>query len=261
VARNALKHGICAATVCLKSEDRPTFNLFLAEMERELQPRTVMQRILFDQIANAVWRLRRLPEAQSELFERELDLAADEEGGQTLSPAQVLAHRFSADRSNGFALMGRYEASLRNGLLRMWRQYESLKKHHATTPDDDDEPEVPREGAWSEERRAAQQKRFADRAAALRRHEPPRDEHEASIDRALWGAEQAKHDAEPGAQHEAAVDAKHGVKQSHSKPPHAAALLQKTRESMDRRCRGQRNKPIAQAARKGSTGPDGGRFG
>ena len=83
VARNALKHGICAATVCLKSEDRPTFNLFLAEMERELQPRTVMQRILFDQIANSVWRLRRLPEAQNELFERELDLAADEEGGET----------------------------------------------------------------------------------------------------------------------------------------------------------------------------------
>jgi hypothetical protein len=226
-----------------------------------------MQRILFDQIANAVWRLRRLPEAQSELFERELEFAADEEGGETLSPAQVLARRFSADRSNGFALMGRYEASLRNGLLRMWRQYESLKKHHATTPDDDDEPEVPREGAWSEERRAAQQKRFADRAAALRRHEPPRDEHEASIDRALWAGQRASDErsrgtgappvsADPGVchrqhgrgAHATGTDAARDAKETQSNPPDSAGLGQETHESADRGRRGQRNKPIVRAA-------------
>jgi hypothetical protein len=237
VARNALKHGVCAATVCLKSEDRPTFNLFLAEIERELQPRTVMQRILFDQIANSIWRLRRLPEAQAELFERELDLAADEEGGQTLSAAQVLAHRFSDDRSNGFALMQRYETSLRNGLLRMLRQYESLKKHRPTAPDDDDDPVVPREAAWSEARAAAQRQRFTDRSAALQRHEPPRDEREARIDRALWAGERADAErprgtgaapvsAAPGASdrqhgrgaHATGTEAARDAKRTHSKP-------------------------------------------
>jgi hypothetical protein len=250
VSRNALKHGICAATVCLKSEDRPTFNLFLAEIERELQPRTVMQRILFDQIAGVIWRLRRLHEAQNELFARELDLAADEDGGETLSPAQVLARRFSDDRSNGFALLGRYESSLRNGLLRMLRQYESLKKHHPSTPYADDEDAcIPREQAWSQDRAAAQRRSFDDRAAALQRHEPPRDQRQADIDKALWSMQRAKQDGGRDAT-PPATPAAGSAEQTHSKPSSTALFPRKAADSPPRAPIERRNKPTGQRPRE-----------
>src|SRR3954462_14574520 len=67
-SRNALKHGLCASTAIVTSEDAPTFAIFLAELEEELQPITIMQKTLFPQIANLIWRLRRMPEAQARIF-------------------------------------------------------------------------------------------------------------------------------------------------------------------------------------------------
>ena len=228
-SRNALKHGLCAAHACLSSEDKATFNIFIAELQQELQPRTAMQNIIFDQLVNAIWRLRRLPEAQADLFEHELHHAADDPRGQSLAPSQILARRFSDDRSNGFVLMGRYETSLRNGMLRLLRQFESLKKHHATTPyPDGQEPTVPRERAWSEEKERAQRQAFADRAAALKRHEPPRDQSEARIDQALWTCR----------------------KQTQSKPRQNRTGASETGKSADFHARRLRNEPNAPPAGK-----------
>ena len=56
---------------------------------------------------------------------------------------EVLARRFSDDPSNGFVLMGRYERSMQNGLLRMIRQFHSLQKSHPTTPHAEGERLVP----------------------------------------------------------------------------------------------------------------------
>ena len=186
-SRNALKHGLCASTVCLDSEDKPTFHLFESELEQEYQPRTAMQRILFNEIVNTIWRLRRLPTAQANLFDEELKLASEK--GETLTPEQVLARRFSEDPCNGFALMGRYETSLRSGLLRLMRQYEHQKKHHATTPyPDGEDAAVPREEsepAWTGDHLAAQKAAFEKRRRELDHHAPPRNEREATIDRAI----------------------------------------------------------------------------
>src|ERR1051326_1356828 len=68
VSQNALKHGLAATYSHLPSECPATFNTFLHELREELHPVTVMQQYLFDQIANLIWRLRRLPEAQPNLF-------------------------------------------------------------------------------------------------------------------------------------------------------------------------------------------------
>ncbi len=185
-SRNALKHGLCASTVCLASEDKPTFNLFISELEEELQPRTATQHMLFNELANVIWRLRRLPEAQADLFDHELDHAAD---GETLSPSQVLARRFSDDSSNGFILLGRYETSLRNSMLRLLRQLEQTKKNRPHTPYARDEQPVPSEGsrpaAPSEEEMRAQQECFARRKLALEHYQPPRNAYEARIDQSL----------------------------------------------------------------------------
>ena len=190
---NSLKHGLASSYACLPSEDLPTFHVAMHELRREFQPQSVVQTYLFNQIANLFWRLSRLPEAQAAIFTEELHQSADDE---TLSPAQVLARRFSAAPNNGFSTLSRYERGMHSMLLRLLRQYDLEKKRHAPGgPARGSNEPVPREEskpAWSEEQQRAQQEAFEKRRAAAARHEPPRNEHEARIDQALWLCEGKK---------------------------------------------------------------------
>ena len=201
VSRNALKHGLCARYGSrLPTECEATFGIFLREIEEDLRPTTTMQRALFPQIANLLWRLERLPQAQADIFTEELPKAARAaragKGGQTLTPAQVLARRFSDDKNNGFILLDRYERSMRNALLRLLRQFDQLAKRQL--PEDPDE-RVPREQdkpAWTIEKQKHQEETFARRENELPLHVPPRDEYEASVDLTMWRCEQARRLAE-----------------------------------------------------------------
>jgi hypothetical protein len=172
-ARNALKYGLCRTLACLPSECEATFLTFVAEMEQELRPATPLQRIAFNQIASLTWRLQRLPEAQTKIFEQELAKVDAEDrdersvdGMVQLKPSDVLARRFSDDpASNGFALLERYERGLRSQLLRLMKHYDQLQKHRATVPYDKDEPPCPPEGkqpAWTEEKARAQREWCAE---------------------------------------------------------------------------------------------------
>jgi len=136
VARNAVKHGLCATHVCLPEECKATFETHQREIEEELHPRTTFQRILCSQIVNLSWQLRKLPEAQAKLFSLERvkamrddheDPGTDEE--PTIPPCEVLARRFSDEpASNAFVLLERYERGMSNRLTRLLNQYERLKK-------------------------------------------------------------------------------------------------------------------------------------
>ncbi|MEA2736461.1 MAG: hypothetical protein QOE14_2912 [Humisphaera sp.] len=185
-SRNAIKHGLCSAHACLPGECSATYATALRELEEELQPRTTLQRSLVPHIANLIWRIDRLPQAQAKLFEEELQKCAE---GEEISAADVLARRFSDDPTrNGFLLMGRYERGLHNQLLRLLRQYDQSKKNRATHPWPVDEPPVPNEAkqpAITNEARERQQEAFARREAALDRGEPPANDHEAKMDAAI----------------------------------------------------------------------------
>jgi len=222
-AQNALKHGLCAAVAIPPCEDGPTFSMFLNELRCELKPCTVMQNILFPQIANLIWRLRRLPEAQAELFQLEFDKSVDPDApGQTFSPSQILARRFSDEPNNGFALLARYERQCQNMLMRLQRQYDRLKKE-SDHPRDNSEDRVPREyvpAAPSEAQRARQALDFERRKSESEQFVPPRNIREVHIDQSLWAmAEQRRIVAEQSA-HAAAAEAK---KRTQSKPPQNAA--------------------------------------
>src|SRR5688572_405872 len=130
-SRNAIKHGLCSTYACLEGECPAAYATFVRELEEELQPRTGMQRSLVPHIANLMWRIDRLPQAQADIFELELEKCAGRRagargraggsagaggnasaraGGETISASQVLARRFSDDPTrNGFLLIGRYE--------------------------------------------------------------------------------------------------------------------------------------------------------
>src|SRR5688572_12891056 len=113
---NALKHGLCSTYACLAGECPAAYATFVRELEDELQPRTPMQRALLPHIANLLWRIDRLPQAQAEMFEQELHKCGRSRGrrgspgpraggtkGEIMSASQVLARRFSDEpTSNGF---------------------------------------------------------------------------------------------------------------------------------------------------------------
>jgi len=222
VARNALKHGLCARYGArLPTECDATFGIFVREIEEDLRPTTTMQRAIFPQIANLLWRLERLPQAQSDIFTEELPKASRKRTGETLTPAQILARRFSDDKSNGFILLDRYERAMRNALLRLLREFDRLGKRQL--PEDPDE-RVPREGdrpAWTIEKQKHQEETFARRKEEVDLHVPPRDEYEASVDLTMWRCEQARRLAE---QRELA-------KQSQSNPPET-----RDGEALERKC-------------------------
>src|SRR5688500_3110386 len=141
-SRNALKHGMCSTSACLAGECPAAYATALREIEEELQPRTTLQRALLPLIANLLWRIDRLPQAQADLFQRELKKCGR---GKTLSASEILARRFSDEpANNGFLLMGRYERGLHGQLHRLMSRYEWLKKHRALMPPDEDEARAAR---------------------------------------------------------------------------------------------------------------------
>ena len=156
-SRNALKHGLCSPYACLEGECAATYATFVREVEEELQPRTPLQRSLVPHIANLMWRIDRLPQAQADLFQLELKRCAKRE---SLTASQVIARRFSADPSdNGFLLLGRYERGLHNQLHRLLARFDLMQRRRPTTPWPPGEPPVPDEmdrPAWTDEKLAAQ---------------------------------------------------------------------------------------------------------
>src|SRR2546423_5567258 len=140
-AQNAHRHGLCSESALLPGECQATYNIFEAELKEELRPRTALQHTLFPDLARLIWKMRRLPDAERQLFQTESQ-SPDQ------LPCSILAQAFHEEPTrNPFLLFNRYEVSTRNALLRLLRMYYYLQKHHPTTPTDPDEPAVPHERA------------------------------------------------------------------------------------------------------------------
>jgi hypothetical protein len=165
-ARNAIKHGLCSPRACLPGECPATYATFVREIEEELQPRTAMQHALIPHIANLMWRMNRLPQAQADMFDLELRKVRGRRA--PLSASEVIARRFSDDPTrNGFLLIGRYERGLHNELHRLLSRYDTMQRRRPTTPWPHDEPPVPDEmqrPAWTDEMLQRQVAAFDERA-------------------------------------------------------------------------------------------------
>jgi hypothetical protein len=165
---------LCSSYACLDGECAATYATFVREVEEELQPRTPLQRSLIPHIANLMWRIDRLPQAQADMFQLELKRCAKRE---TLTASQVIARRFSANPTdNGFLLLGRYERGLQNQLHRLLARFDLMQRRRPTTPWPHDEPPVPDEGqrpAWTDEMLRAQIAWFEQQERAKRTQSNP----------------------------------------------------------------------------------------
>ncbi len=65
VSQNALKHGMTANQIVIKSEDQADFDLHRAQILDELAPSTPIEAMLADRIASTSWRLKRAENFQN----------------------------------------------------------------------------------------------------------------------------------------------------------------------------------------------------
>lgn len=73
VAGNAIKHGILASRILLAGEDGEMFQQLLSEMGKALRPVGILEQALAEKIAAAVWKQRRLIEAETVSIELSRD--------------------------------------------------------------------------------------------------------------------------------------------------------------------------------------------
>lgn len=69
VARNAMKHGLTADEVVVVGEDTQHFTTLRNNLVDELNPTTTLEGQLVERIAINLWRLRRVPKIETEMFD------------------------------------------------------------------------------------------------------------------------------------------------------------------------------------------------
>jgi hypothetical protein len=134
VAQNALKHGLTAESVTLPGEDPQAYEAFKAQLHAELDPRSVLEWTLAEQVANKLWRLLRVPRIEAHVMRKapertqslyevihgvsEFGDDGDDEGGE---PSEFNSSwGFTCDWvSKGMDLLTRYEVALEGSVRRL----------------------------------------------------------------------------------------------------------------------------------------------
>ena len=112
VSQNALKHGLTARSVTTPDEDIQIYETFKGRLYEELDPQTVVETALTEQIANKLWRVLRVPRIEAQLMSKQplrngFPWEGDEDTESNLSFAFT-----ATNYSSAIALLTRYESSL-----------------------------------------------------------------------------------------------------------------------------------------------------
>ena len=70
-SRNALRHGLTAQTALLPTEDPEAYRRHIQQFVDEYAPATPTETQLVHEMANAAWRLNRIPFLEAELFSQD----------------------------------------------------------------------------------------------------------------------------------------------------------------------------------------------
>jgi hypothetical protein len=76
VAGNAIKHGILSSQIILAGESREEYHQLLDDMNQALHPVGILELALSEKIAAAIWKQRRLVEAETSSIELSRDLSS-----------------------------------------------------------------------------------------------------------------------------------------------------------------------------------------
>ncbi len=162
---NAIKHGILADTIVLKSELEERFHDVLEDIENELQPETPIEYTLVEKMAVARWRQLRLWGMEKAAMEYQIRQQADGVGrGENNATRASLAFCTLGGDSRSLDLIIRYDALCDRQYLRAHRRFlDNRRRHEGKTnhrlkptfesgitaePAAPTEPDPPTESAW-----------------------------------------------------------------------------------------------------------------
>jgi hypothetical protein len=96
--RNAMRHGLTAATVVTAIEDSQEFEQFAAAIRADYQPVSTVEHELVTRLASLLWRLRRSTLIETNLFQLQGRLVIEQKlgvpvGSETTSPGMEILYR------------------------------------------------------------------------------------------------------------------------------------------------------------------------
>jgi hypothetical protein len=143
-SRNALKHGLRAQNPVLPDENAEDFHVLVGELEDQFQPQTAIEWTLLRQLADAEWRMRRVPCLEAGLIAAKLNesLRYYDQFPERLpdddaeADMVVIGAAAASDANNGdtFSKLSRYEARLSHRYfkaLEHLQQIQSLRNRPA----------------------------------------------------------------------------------------------------------------------------------
>jgi hypothetical protein len=129
VRLNAIQHGLLSREVLLPDEDEATLVECGKRLRAHLQPVGELELLLVDRIVIAAWRLRRLIQVEVGIFEWE---RYDTFNAQELGLG--LAFIRTANHSDAFSKLSRYETTIERSLYRALHELQRLQAARAGQP-------------------------------------------------------------------------------------------------------------------------------
>ncbi len=136
-SQNALKHGLRAQATVLPDENIEEFELLVGELEDQFQPQSAIEWTLLRQLADAEWRMRRVPCFEAGLFAAKLNETVryyQEHPGrlpeEDAEARMILIGRATErDANNGdtFSKLSRYESRLSHRYFKALEQLQKLQ--------------------------------------------------------------------------------------------------------------------------------------
>ncbi len=97
VSQNALKHGLTASQIVIKSEDQAVFNLHRSQIFNELAPQTPIESMLAERFVELSWRLKRAGDIQNQT----IDTLATPKNSPIAKFQQALLAKYAPDTQTG----------------------------------------------------------------------------------------------------------------------------------------------------------------
>ena len=125
-SQNSTKHGLTGKFVLIAAEDPDEFLAYMQEYFSQHNPATMDEQFLVRQMAEAMWRLRRVQRLELPLFD-----------------TAPLANPFTdADHSKELLNLTRYQKSLESSYFRASRELRTIRKEQADTVKKEEKQEV-----------------------------------------------------------------------------------------------------------------------
>ncbi len=135
-SRNGLKHGILSNAVLLDGESRATFVAIYTELEHDLRPADVNERILVQTMALAHWRRLRACTLETAGINHEQRRQPVDETDQHPLTRTIKAIRAGTGETGSLAIIGRYETRFDTQYNRALDRFLRVRAQKRTVPDE-----------------------------------------------------------------------------------------------------------------------------